>query len=54
VPSRARHHVADCVSEHVPVDDVGESTFEAAHGFHVGLAGRGLVVEVRPFLGELA
>jgi hypothetical protein len=38
VSSRARRKPFR-VGEHLPVDDVGQSPFEAAHGFHRSLAG---------------
>ena len=38
--------MCDGVVEHGPEHDVGESSFQAAHGFHGGLAGGLLAVVV--------
>jgi len=38
VSSRARLDVLGVV-DHLPVDDVGQPSFERTHGFHGGLAG---------------
>jgi len=54
LPSRARRCVGEGVLEHLSVDDVGESAFDAAHGFHGGLAGGFLAVEVGTSLGGVA
>lgn len=37
MPSRARRPGGVLVTGHLPVDDVGQASFEAAHGFHRGL-----------------
>jgi len=38
MPSRACRFSAFLVGDHAGVDDVGEPSFEGAHGFHGGLA----------------
>jgi hypothetical protein len=58
VPSRARVFAlgggALGVGDEVAVDDVGQASFEAAQGFHRGLAGGELASVVGAALGVLA
>jgi hypothetical protein len=53
LPSRARRLTSLLIGEHVGVDDVGEASFERAHGLHRGLAGGLLGVEVGTSLGRV-
>jgi hypothetical protein len=46
--------VGDRVVDHLPVDDVGQPAFQAAHGLHRGFAGGLLPVEVGTPLGGVA
>jgi predicted membrane protein (TIGR00267 family) len=46
VPSRARRFAAFLVSEHLGVDHIGQPSFQRTHGFHRGLPGGHLGVEV--------
>lgn len=50
LPSRTR---LPRVGHHLPIDHIGQSSFEAAHGFHRGLARGELAPEVRPALGVM-
>jgi hypothetical protein len=54
LPSRARHRMGDGIVEHVSIDDVGESAFDAAHGFHRCFARGFLAVVVGPPFGGVA
>ena len=51
--SRARP-VGFCVVDHLLVDDIGQSSFQAAHGFHRGLAGGELAPVVATAFGVVA
>lgn len=51
--SRTRPH-SDGVVDHLPVDHVGQAAFEAAHGFHRGLAGGEFAPVVAAAFGVMA